>query len=63
MILSDLSLSPALATAIFCVTCLAGYRYRRVWKSEGPRHQYWLFGLIAAIGLLTLGFIPIEVPG
>ena len=59
---ADLTFSPAVATVIFCITCLAGYRYRRVWKAEGPRYQYWLFGLIAAAGLLSLGFIPIDVP-
>ena len=62
MDLGSLTLSPALATLIFCLTCLAGYRYRRVWKTEGPRVQYWIFGLLAATGLLVLGFIPIELP-
>lgn len=62
MDLGNLTLSPTLATLIFCVTCLAGYRYRYVWKSEGPTYQYWVFGLIAAVGLLILGFIPIELP-
>jgi len=58
--MSDLTLSPAIATLIFCVTCLAGYRYRYVWKAEGPRYQYWLFGIIAAVGLTVLGFVPIQ---
>lgn len=58
----SLVLTPALATLIFCVTCLAGHRYRRVWKSDGPRHQYWIYGMIAAAGLLALGFIPISGP-
>ncbi|WP_425052363.1 hypothetical protein [Psychromarinibacter sp. S121] len=57
--MTDLALTPALATALFVVACLAGYRYRRVWKAEGPRSQLWLFGLIAAISLLVLGFLPI----
>lgn len=60
---SDLILSPALATLIFCVTCFAGYRYRRVWKAEGPTYQYWIFGLIAAGGLLILGFVPVNLAG
>ena len=59
---SSLTLSPFMATLLFCVTCLAGYRYRRVWKAEGPFYQYWLFGLIAASGLLVLGFVPIAPP-
>jgi hypothetical protein len=56
---SALSLSPASATIIFCLTCLAGYRYRHTWKIEGPRLHYWIYGGIAASGLLALGFIPI----
>jgi len=48
---------------LFVIACLAGYRYRRVWKAEGPRWQLWLFGLIAASGLLTLAFVPMAVPG
>lgn len=59
MELGSLTMSPALATLIFFLTCVAGYRYRRVWKAEGPRIQYWIFGLMAATGLLALGFIPI----
>lgn len=63
MLPSDLTLSPMIAVALFCVTCLAGHRYRHVWKAEGPRYQYWLFGLIAAAGLLILGFVPIDAAG
>ena len=59
----DITLSPLVATLIFSVACLAGYQYRRVWKTEGPRYQYWVFGIIAAAGLIILGFVPIEVPG
>jgi len=57
--LTDLSLTPAVATVLFVIACLAGYRYRSVWKAEGPRSQLWLFGLIAAVSLLTLGFLPV----
>lgn len=56
-------LTPTLATVIFVLGCLAGYRYRRVWKAEGPRWQLWLFGVIAAGALLILGFVPMAVPG
>ncbi|MQQ09798.1 hypothetical protein GFB49_15130 [Epibacterium sp. SM1979] len=59
----QLTLSPQAATVMFCITCLAGYQYRRVWKREGPRYQYWLFGTIAALGLVTLGLIPLNVAG
>lgn len=61
MTLGDITLSPALATVIFCVACLAGYQYRRVWKAEGPTYQYWVFGIVAAAGLLVLGFVPLDV--
>lgn len=63
MALQDLTLSPLLATVIFCATCLAGYQYRRVWKAEGPIYQYWLFGVSAGLGLCVLGFIPLQLPG
>ncbi|MBY6049830.1 hypothetical protein [Vannielia litorea] len=59
----DQILSPAVATTIFVIVCLAGYRYRAIWKAEGPRWQLWLFGVIAAAGLLTLAFVPLAVPG
>ena len=59
----DLTLSPFVATLIFCAVCLAGMRYRAVWKAEGPRYQYWLYGTIAAVGLLILGFVPMALPG
>ncbi len=55
-------LTPLTATIIFVVAVIAGYRYRRVWKAEGPRWQLWLFGLIAAVCLLTVGFLPLK-PG
>lgn len=56
-------LTPTSATLIFVVGCLAGYRYRHVWKAEGPRWQLWLFGLAAAAALLILAFVPLKIPG
>jgi hypothetical protein len=50
-----------MATIIFVIACLAGYQYRRVFKAEGPRYQLWIFGIIAAVSLLVLGFVPIKV--
>ncbi|MEM8871469.1 MAG: hypothetical protein AAGB10_06475 [Pseudomonadota bacterium] len=58
--MSNLYLTPVMATGLFVVAVLAGYRYRRIWKSEGPRWQLWLFGSLAAICLLTLGFLPLR---
>ena len=56
-----MTLTPAIATAIFVVSCLSGYQYRRVWKAEGPRWQLWLWGIVTAAGLLTVGFVPLSV--
>ena len=61
MLLSGLSLSPLTATIVFVIAILSGYRYRRVWKEEGPRWQLWLFGAIAAACLLTVALVPLEV--
>ncbi len=62
MTIEGFFLTPLTATLIFVVAVIAGYRYRRVWKAEGPRWQLWLFGLIAAICLLAVGFLPLK-PG
>ena len=59
--MSDLTLTPAVAVVIYSAACLSGYRFRRVWRDEGPRWQLWLWGVLAAVGLLTLGFVPLEV--
>jgi len=58
---AEMTLTPAIATAIFVVSCLSGYQYRRVWKAEGPRWQLWLWGIVTAAGLLTVGFVPLSV--
>ena len=55
-----ITLSPLAATAIFVVAVIAGYQYRRIWKAEGPRWQLWIAGLIAAICLLTVAFLPVR---
>ena len=58
--MSGLYLTPLPATIMFIAAVMAGYQYRRVWKTEGPAWQLWLYGLIAAICLLTLGFLPMK---
>ncbi|PIE15279.1 MAG: hypothetical protein CSA68_08055 [Rhodobacterales bacterium] len=57
----EIVLTPQIATIIFVLACLSGYQYRRVWKAEGPRWQLWLFGLLAAAGLIVLAFTPLVV--
>lgn len=58
--MADLTLTPLLATLIFVLGCLSGYRYRRIWKADGARWQLWLFGLLAAAAFLTVGFVPVR---
>lgn len=57
--MAEFALTPITATIIFVMACVMGYQYRRVWKTEGPRWQLWLYGSLAAMGLLILGFIPL----
>lgn len=52
-------LTPLIATTIFVLSCLTGYQYRRVWKTEGPTWQLWIYGVLTAAGFLTLGFLPL----
>ncbi|WP_106743443.1 hypothetical protein [Yoonia maritima] len=57
--MSDLTLSPAIATMIFVLGCWGGHRYRQVWKVEGPTWKLWVYGLLAGVSFLALGFIPL----
>lgn len=58
---SNLPNLPApVAVTLFVIAVIAGYRYRRTWKAEGALWQLWLFGLIAALCLLSLAFLPIR---
>lgn len=60
MVPDTLYLTPMPATLLFVLAVLAGHRYRKVWKAEGPRWQLWLTGAVAAACLLALGFLPIK---
>lgn len=60
MLAAEFTLTPLTATLLIFVAVLAGNRYRRVWKAEGPRWQLWFFGLMAAVALLTLAFVPMQ---
>lgn len=53
------SLTPYAATLIFVAAVIAGVNFRRVWKAEGPVWQLWAFGVIAAVCLVTVGFVPL----
>lgn len=61
--MDGLTLTPLVATVIFVLSCLSGYRYRSVWKREGPRWKLWLYGLLTALGLGVLGFVPLQLAG
>lgn len=58
--MSDVSLTPLIATILFVAACFAGYQYRRVWVREGPRWQLWMFGLAAALCLGLVAFVPLN---
>jgi len=57
---ANIHLSPLVATLLFVVAVLAGHRYRRNWKQEGPAWKAWVFGSVAAICFLTVGLVPIR---
>ena len=46
---------------MFVAAVLAGHRYRQVWKAEGPRWQLWVYGLLAAVCLALVGFLPLRI--
>ncbi|MCE8516775.1 hypothetical protein KBY23_09470 [Ruegeria pomeroyi] len=57
-----LYLTPASAALIFFVVVVCGHGYRKSWKAEPPvpRWHLWAYGVPAAIGLLTLAFLPLK---
>ena len=56
----DLALSPAVAVFLVFVAVACGHLYRKNWISEGPRHLYWIYGVLAAASLLALALIPLR---
>ncbi|MEM7082058.1 MAG: hypothetical protein AAF465_04950 [Pseudomonadota bacterium] len=56
----DTGLSPPVAVAIFIITVLAGYQYRRVWKADGSRTGLWVWGSVAFLGFAILGLVPLS---
>jgi hypothetical protein len=56
----DSVMTPATATLVFVFAVVAGYQYRRVWKSDGPRWQLWVWGGIAALCLVIVSFVPVQ---
>ncbi|MEM8636428.1 MAG: hypothetical protein AAGF33_15785 [Pseudomonadota bacterium] len=60
MLNSSIHLSPTIATILFVIAVLAGYRYRANWKREGPAWKAWVFGSIAGVCLLAVGLVPVR---
>ncbi|MEP3048190.1 MAG: hypothetical protein ABJL55_22740 [Roseibium sp.] len=58
--MEEIVLTSFTATILFVLACYAGYQYRRVWVKEGPRWQFWLYGLIAGGCLALVAFIPVS---
>lgn len=58
-----MSLSPLIASALFVAAILAGYQYRKVWKSEGPAWKAWVFGVLAGGLFLAVALIPLSASG
>ncbi|MEM6908999.1 MAG: hypothetical protein AAF494_10005 [Pseudomonadota bacterium] len=58
--MGDLGLPQAAALILFVIAIIAGQRFRRVWKEEGPDWQKWLYGGVAAAGLLSVALIPLQ---
>lgn len=56
----EIYLTPVSATALFVIAVIAGYRYRRVWKTEGSARQAWFYGCLAAATLLALALLPMK---
>ena len=51
--------TPLPATVLFVLAIVAGYQFRKNWRDEGPVWKSWFFGGVAAIGLISLAFIPV----
>ena len=55
-----MSLTPMMATALFIAAVIAGYQYRKVWKTEGPAWKAWLYGSVAGGLLLVVALTPLN---
>lgn len=57
---TQFALTPLFATALFVLAVLAGYQYRKVWKTQGPAWKAWLYGTTAALCLFAVAFVPMQ---
>lgn len=60
--MAELHLTPLTGTLVVFLVVVCGHGFRKAWKDqpEGWQKRAWLFGVPAAIGLLALGFLPLE---
>ena len=51
---------PAVLSLVLAIGC--GYRYRENWKSKPDNwvQRAWIYGSVACLSLLALGFIPLK---
>ena len=57
-----LYLTPLSGTIIVVIAVVCGHRFRLAWKNQKPgwHGKAWLFGSLAASGLLVLAFVPLR---
>ncbi len=58
----EFHLTPLVAVILLIVAVASGHLYRENWKSKPKRWllRAWIYGAIACVTLLALGFIPLE---
>jgi hypothetical protein len=55
-------LTPTTGMILVFLVVVCGHRFRKAWKEqeEGWQKRAWIFGVPALLGLLALGFLPLE---
>ncbi|WP_282159244.1 hypothetical protein [Shimia thalassica] len=60
--MNDFYLTPLTGSILVFLVVVCGHRFRKAWKEQYPGWQKraWMYGVPALIGLLMLGFVPLE---
>ncbi len=60
--LGELHLTPVSGVLLVLIAVVCGHRFRRAWKEQTPgwRRRAWIYGVVAALGLLALAFVPLK---
>lgn len=60
--MDTLYLTPWMGVLLVIAFVISGYRFRRAWKAQpaGWQRQAWVWGVIAAICLCALAFVPLK---